>query len=198
MTSISESTPLNAEIAYKIPNSKTELEAIYDLRYQVAKDLYPHLFTTNKHGHVAKDGFDDDSFHIYCTVSNQLAGCFRATPCVNNQWEIDSSLQNDLLSNINPQTTLQYNRIYMQKEFRNQSIHEFLFYHLSLWLLEHTAYTKYFATCNAGLVRMYKKLGAELLVPEGFKLNNRLSHNYYLIGGEVEGFVKIIQQKYNL
>lgn len=188
----------HADLNYKVATTQFEMNQIYDLRYEVAKDLYPHLFQSNQYGHLAKDKFDDASFHSYCKKAHKMIGCFRATPNVNNQWEINDSLVEDILVKVDKEHTLQYNRIYIDKNFRNQSIHEILFYKLSLSILENTQYKKYFAICNAGLVRMYKKIGAVLIYQDGFKLKNRLSHNYYLIGGQIEEFVEIIQSKYRV
>jgi hypothetical protein len=58
--------------------------------------------------------------------------------------------------------------------------------------------TSIFAVCNAGLVRMYQKIGAKLLIQDGFELKGRLPHKYYLVGGNISDFITTIKNNYSL
>lgn len=188
---------INAGLLFKIAETETEKDEIYQSRYLIANDLFPFLFTSTNNGHVAKDIFDNDSFLFYCKEKTVIGSC-RVTPFVNNKWEITDSLPGGIDIDVDTSTTVQLNRVYVGENYRTRAIHEFMFYHFSLWIMKETKYTEYFAVCNAGLVRLYQSLGAKLKLADGFHLSGRLGHEYYLIAGSIHEFNLIIKNKYSL
>ena len=185
-------------MVYRVAQSEEEKRRVYDSRYRISAAIYPFLFTSDRYGHVAKDAFDDESYIYYCEADGQVVASCRATPCINGKWEITDSLPRDFELQAAPTTTLQLNRVYIEENFRRINLHEKLFFYFSLWVLENTPYTQYFATCNAGLVRLYKRLGAKVATPEGLNLKGRLDHKYYVVEGEISDFSKITKELHGL
>lgn len=181
---------------FKLATSEVEKNEIYDSRYRIAKDLFPYLFKESKYGHLAKDDYDDASFLFYCKKESIIASC-RASPLINGAWEVDDSLPEGINLDFDNDRTLQLNRVYIDENYRNENLHAYMFYYFGLWVLNNTQYDRYFAICNAGLVRMYKRIGAEILLKDGFKLKDHLSHNYYLVGGRIEDIIHTISNNSN-
>jgi hypothetical protein len=117
---------------------------------------------------------------------------------LDDQWEISSSLPLGLRLPFDARTTVQLDRVYVRDGYRNSCLHEFLFFHFSNWMLQHSAYTNYFAVCNAELVRLYHRLGARLAISEGVPLSGRASHKYYVVEGRIAEFNAIIKKRYSL
>jgi hypothetical protein len=185
-------TLTKVDLTFKLAETEAEKNEIYDSRFEIAKDKFPYLFHTDIYGHIAKDDYDDASLLFYCKEKSIIGSC-RASPVINDKWEFTDALPEDMNFVFDNQHTLQLNRVYINENHRNKELHALLFYNFSLWVIKNTPYTRYFAICNAGLVRMYKKLGAELLLDEGFGLKNRTPHNYYLVGGQIEDIISTIE-----
>ncbi|CAD0003918.1 GNAT family N-acetyltransferase [Flavobacterium salmonis] len=195
MTKINDTLTRDTSFTFKLAETQTEKNEIYNSRYEIAKEKFPYLFNTSKYGHIAKDGYDDHSFLFYCKDKAIIGSC-RASPIINGKWEFSDALPEYLNFVFNDQSTLQLNRVYIDENHRNKELHALLFYNFSCWVINNTSYTRYFAICNAGLVRMYKRLGAELLLEQGFELKDRSSHNYYLVGGQIEDIINTIEHKH--
>jgi hypothetical protein len=185
-------------IYYRLATSEEERRRAYDSRYKISAELYPFLFTSDRYGHVAKDRFDDASYVYYCESGGEVVGSCRATPCLEGSWEVSDSLPDGFQLDVDPASTVQLNRVYIEESFRLIRLHEKMFYYFSLWVLENTPYTHYFATCNAGLVRLYKRLGAQLFTPNGLSLKGRLSHKYYVVKGTIFDFNRIAKELHRL
>lgn len=188
----------NANLSYKIAKSEAEKTSIYELRKQIWEEDFPYLLQPGNGSHPAKDGFDDHSWLYYCRNSEQTVGSCRCSPMVEGQWEISSSLPKEVRLNFDPAVTVQLEKVYIRSGYRNSCLHEFLFYHFSNWMLENTAYTRYFAVCNAGLVRLYRRLGARLALPHGIRLRGRAAHTYYVLEGGISDFNAIIKKTHSI
>ena len=188
----------NAALTYKIAETEEEKSKIYDLRESIWKEDFPYLLKYASAGHPAKDAFDDRSWLYFCREAKDIIGTCRASPMLDGQWEISSSLPHDVRLHYDPQTTLQMERVYIRSGYRNSSLHEFLFYHFSSWMLEHTAYTTYFAVCNAKLVRLYRRLGAKPAWREGLLLTGRAPHKYYVVEGQIADVNVTIKKAHSL
>ncbi len=187
---LKESGPEN--LLFKKAETEAENQGIYRSRLKICREDFPYILNF-KSKFPAKDQYDDYSTLFYATLNNKIVASCRITPFFNNEWEISKNLPPNLKLNLNPHNTVQLNRVYLEKEYRNQSLHEFMFYHFSEWVLENTHYTEYFAICNAGLVRLYKKIGAVLGQEEGFRLDGRGEHQYYFVKGNIKEFNYIIK-----
>ncbi len=179
-------------LIFKLAETETEKKRIYDSRYEIARDKFPYLFQTDEYGHVAKDGYDDHSYLFYCWDKSIVGSC-RASPSIDGAWEFSDALPDGMHFDIDEQRTLQLNRVYIDEKHRNHDLHAYLFYNFSLWVVRNTSYDRYFAICNAGLVRMYKRLGAELLRQESFNLRGRSAHQYYVVGGRIADIITTIE-----
>lgn len=189
---------VNAAFTYKIAETEEEKSKIYELRESIWKEEFPYLLKPAAAGHPAKDAYDDRSWLYYCSNAEDIIGSCRCSSMLDGQWEISSSLPPDIRLHYDPQTTVQLEKVYIRAGYRNSCLHEFLFYHFSNWMLEHTACTNYFAVCNAELVRLYRKLGAKPALPDGFLLTGRAQHKYYLVEGQISDFNSIIKKTYSL
>jgi hypothetical protein len=188
----------NSAFTYKIAETEEEKSKIYDLRESIWKEELPYLLKRAAVGHPAEDAFDDRSWLYYCRDGEDTIGSCRCSPMLDGQWEISSSLPHDVRLQFDPQTTVQLERVYIRAGYRNSCLHEFLFYYFSNWMLKHTTYTRYFAVCNAELVRLYRGLGAKLALREGLLLTRRASHKYYVLEGQISDFNILIKNKYSL
>jgi GNAT superfamily N-acetyltransferase len=185
-------------VHYKLAESAIDRERVFDSRFEIAHALFPFLFASTGLGHPAKDEFEDHSQLFFAESEGRVVASCRTTPCVDGKWEISSSLPDGFTLPVDPKSSLQLNRVYVDKRFRRHFLHEKLFYHLSEWLLAHTEYKHYFATCNAGLLRLYHRLGAVVLTPNGLALKGRLSQAYYVVHGEIAEFNTIAKQIHSL
>jgi hypothetical protein len=188
----------NSAFTYKIAETEEEKSKIYDLRESIWKEKFPYLLKRAAVGHPAKDAFDDRSWLYYCRDAEDIIGSCRCSPMLDGQWEISSSLPHDVRLQYDPQTTVQMEKVYIRDGYRNKYLHEFLFYYFSNWMLKHTTYTRYFAVCNAELVRLYHRLGAKPAFRRGFLLTGRASHKYYVLDGQISDFNSIIKKTYSL
>jgi hypothetical protein len=188
----------NSAYSYKIAETEDEKSRIYDLRETIWREEFPYLLKRAAAGHPAKDAYDDRSWLYYCRNADDIIGSCRGSPMLDGQWEISSSLPPDVRLQYDPQTTVQIEKVYVRAGYRNGCLHEFLFYYFSNWLLEHTAYTNYFAVCNAELVRLYRRLGAKPASRKGLLLTGRASHKYYVVEGEISDVSTIIKQTHSL
>ena len=180
------------KLLFKKAETEAQNQEIYRSRLKICKEEFPYILNFDSE-FPGKDQYDDYSTLFYATVNNKIVASCRITPFFNNVWEISKNLPGNFKLNLNTKNTVQLNRVYLDKEYRNQSLHEFMFYHFSEWVLENTQYTEYFAICNAGLVRLYKKIGAVLGQEEGFRLNGRGPHLYYFVKGSIREFNNIIK-----
>jgi hypothetical protein len=189
---------LNSAFTFALAETEQERSGVYDLRQSIWVDEFPYLLkpaTTT--GHPAKDEFDDRSWVFACRNGDEVVGSCRCSPMLDGRWEISSSLPPDVELTFDPNVTVQLDRVYVRAGHRNICLHEFLFYHFSNWMLRHTPYERYFAVCNAGLVRLYRKLGAKL-AHGGIRLIGRGSHKYYIVEGNISHFNAIMKQLYSL
>lgn len=175
--------------------NEIEYNQIFELRRKIFLKKFPYLLNAT-FPHPAQDEFDGISTLFYASANGTVVGSCRITPFVNNEWEISRNLPANLLLTYDPKVTIQLNRVYIDDQYVNQNLHAFLFYEFSKWVLEYTSYRRYFATCNAGLVRLYRGLGARLDQGDGFKLKGRGNHDYYLVSGCIEEFKSIIETKF--
>ena len=189
---------VNAAFTYRLAETELEKSQIYDLRESIWREDFPYLLRRAGAEHPAKDEFDDHSWLYYCTRADEIIGSCRCSPMLNGRWEISSSLPGDVRLSFDPLTTVQLEKVYIRAGYRNSCLHEFLFYHFSNWMLGHTAYTKYFAVCNAELVRLYQRLGAKPALRDGLMLSGRASHKYYVVEGQIAEFSDIIKKRYAL
>jgi hypothetical protein len=136
---------LNSSLIFKIAESDIEKIAIYDSRVLIAGHLFPFLFKSNQFRHTAKDNFDDNSYLFYCSDSSVIASC-RASPYFNGKWEISDNLPDTVSLNFNIEKTLQLNRVYIDENYRNRAIHEFMFYYFALWVTKSTSFDQYFCS----------------------------------------------------
>lgn len=180
------SSDFGSSLRFDIAASDRDKERIYDSRYEIGKDLYPFLFRSNVHGHVARDAFDAHSHLFYAAEGPTVVASCRAAPCIDGQWEISGSLPDSVALDFDAFRTVQVDRVYVDHKYRMHKLHERLFYEFSNWVLANTGFTHYFAVCNAVLVRLYKSLGADLKIPDGFHLTGRMSHSYFLVHGSIE------------
>lgn len=188
----------NEALVYKLAETEAEKARIYDLRESIWRQHFPYLLNGANGGHPAKDAFDDRSWLFYCSDGAEVVGSCRCSPMLDGQWEISASLPPHIRLDFDPRTTVQVEKVYVHDAYRNSSLHEYLFYHFSAWLLSHTAYTRYFAVCRAELVRLYRRLGAQLVSPEGLLLHGRAAHKYYLIEGGIADVNAIAKQSHAL
>jgi hypothetical protein len=188
----------NAAFTYKIAETEEEKTQIYDLRETIWREEFPYLLRPAAAGHPAQDAYDDRSWLYGCWNSEDVIGSCRCSPMLDGQWEISASLPADVVLPFDPQTTIQLEKVYIRDGYRCCCLHEFLFYHFSNWMNAHTAYTNYFAVCNAELVRLYRKLGATLALREGLLLRGRAQHKYYVVEGRIAEFNAIIKKAYAL
>ncbi len=189
------SAVLVKQYAFKKANSAEEYNAIYQSRLEQYKTNYQYLLNyTNQF--PAKDKYDEHSTLFYATNHKEIIASARITPCMDGCWEISEHLPPDFKLGIDPLTTIQLSRLYVKDEFRNNGLHEFMFYHFSEWIINNSPYTQYFAVCKKGQVRIYQKLGAELGVSVGFNLVGRSNDLYYLVVGNIHKFNSIIKTKY--
>ena len=181
------------QIVFKVATHPNEYAKIFKSREIICSIDFPYLLDYSK-PNPAEDQFDNYSFLLYAALGDEVIGSCRATPCRNNLWEISGSLPDGLTLPVDTAACLQLNRVYIDKQYRNINLHAVMFYELASWVLQHTNYTEYFATCNAGLVRFYKRIGSELGYPFPFKLSGRGQHNYYLVKGKINDFKNYNEQ----
>ena len=180
------------KLEFKKAVTEAEYQEIYRSRLTICKEKFPYILNF-KNEFPAKDKYDDYSTLFYVTTKQKIVASCRITPFYNNAWEISDHLPATMKLNLNENTNVQLNRVYLDKSYRNQRLHEFMCFHFSNWVLANTLYTEYFAICNAGLVRLYKKIGAVLGHEEGFKLTGRGEHLYYFVKGNIQKFNSIIK-----
>jgi len=180
---------------FKKAQSPDEYCAIYQSRLDICKNDFPYMLDMDS-DFPAKDRFDDYSILFYVTENNNVVASCRITPYKDQEWEISQNLPDHLDLNIETCKAVQLNRVYIDESYRNKNLHAFMFYHFSEWVLMNTLYTTYFAICKLALVRLYKNIGASSVITDGFYLNGRAEHKYYLVAGEIADFNLLIQNKY--
>ena len=168
---------------------------IYRSRLEICQQGFQYILDYSS-PYPAKDRFDDCSILFYVRADERIVASCRITPFVNNEWEISNNLPDDFNLNVDTDITVQLNRVYIDKDYRNQYLHEFMFYYFSDWVLQNTSYKEYFAICNAGLVRLYKRVGATPGQEEGFHLKKRGEHLYYFVKGSIAEFNSIVRSNY--
>lgn len=184
------------KFGFKKAETAEEYIKIYESREEICKEEFPYLLDHSRK-YPMEDEFDSYSFLYYVHLNEKIVASCRMTPFMNNKWEITRNMPGDIDLSLNAAKTLQMNRVYIGSEYRNIDLHAAMFYNLAVWLLHNTQYTEYFATCNAGLVRLYKKIGAYLWYPDPFKLNGRGGHNYYLVRGNINDFYHFNNPKFS-
>ena len=185
-----------SDFHFKVANTLALKQKIFDSRLRIFEESFPYLIKTGN-SHPAKDSFDDTSILFCCLIQDQVIASCRATPIIEDKWEVSPSMPDHVsLDMFNDGQTIQLNRVYLERGYRNQNLHVYLFFFFSQWVLKNTNYRNYFATCNAGLVRLYSSIGAKLAYPDGFKMINRGKHNYYLVHGKISDFNAIVKNEY--
>jgi hypothetical protein len=185
-------TEIATALVFKKACTEEEKQEIYISRMNICQENFPYILD-HKNIYPAKDEFDDFSTLFYVKAENKIVASCRITPFHNGKWEISRNLPDNISFKFNNEITVQLNRVYIEKDFRNENLHEFMFYHFSEWVLANTHYKKYFAICNAGLVRLYKRVGAVLERDHGFYLRGRGDHLYYCVKGGIKEFNAIIK-----
>jgi hypothetical protein len=193
---LEEIVAANARLTFGLVDTPSTRAEVYDLRLLFYKEKFPYLLG-GTNAHPAEDTLDKDSLTFYCRDGDTVVGTCRITPQIANQWEISPSMPTQI-SLPTEADTVQLNRVYVLQTHSHICVHEFMFYHFAELLLRYTSFRRYFATCNAALVRLYKRIGARLAHPEAFHLNNRGSHNYYLVAGTILAFREAVERRYHI
>lgn len=180
---------------FGIANSEQERIRIFNSRLDLCEAQFPYLLNY-ENVYPAMDEFDDCSILFYLASGEQVIGSCRVTPFSNNSWEISKHLPDDFYFHFDASRYVQVNRVYVHKDFRNMGLHAFMFYHLSVWVMAHTGFSRFFAICNSRHVKLYCKLGAELVSAQEIYLKHRRIEPYYLIEGDIEKAKLTIENKY--
>lgn len=173
------------KIEYKICASETEKIKVYQFRYTQCVNDFKYMLNLNQE-FPSKDDYDDQAVIIYAKCNNEIIGTCRATHSVNGKWEITEHLPENIRLSFDEATTVQLDKVYIHEDYRNLNIHKHMFYHLTNWAIEKTKYQTYFAVCNLFLLRLYKRVGAELHMESGFNISSRSNNLYYIIAGSIK------------
>jgi hypothetical protein len=72
-----------------------------------------------------------------------------------------------------------------------------MFYKFSIYILNNTNYTDYFAFCTEDEFRLYERLGAKKTSENQIKLYKNQINNYFIVKGSIKEFNNLIIQILN-
>lgn len=186
----------NNDLFFGRAESEILLNNVFAFRAQIYKNESPYLLKNNQSANPGEEIYDQYSYNFYVANHLGIIGSCRCTPFFNDQWEISEKVLDINLNNyFNPDLYLQFNRLLIHPNFRNNNVHEILFFHVCSWIVNHTQYRKYFSVCRPALVKIYQHYNAQLVLKEPIKILDRKFSDYFLIEGSAEELIESIVKK---
>lgn len=100
-------------------------------------------------------------------------------------WEASEDLDESHLAAIDRVRCVQLNRVAVRPDARNWHVHEHMFYALSQYMLEYTAFDGFFSLVREPLVRLYRPWAIHSVSQAPIVLPSRGQHKYVIVRGDV-------------
>jgi hypothetical protein len=169
---------------YSVEPAETAAERalVYALREEQYRASQPYLLTQGT-AHPAADLYDDRSYVFACTRAGDVApvATCRFTVPLKGRFELDDLATGWARPPVPAHQLVETSRVVVRKDCRATGLVEAMLLLAGTWMLEQTAFRYNFAVCARPLVRLYARLGMQLVGEDEIELLGRPRERGYVV-----------------
>lgn len=181
------------QIDFVLAQTQEDRESVYILRENNYRDDSDFLLHTTDSDFAGEDTFDDCSHLFGLKMDGEVIATCRLTPFNDGYWALKGLLEREQL-HFTEVEYVHFNRILVDRRFRNRRIHDLMFLGVSHWGLKYNQMRYFFAICQVPYLRYYARYGVTRIDETPLVLPQR-EEAYHLIEGCFESTYILLRNR---